>query len=670
MIHLSGISKSFGARTLFNGLDWHIKKNEQIGLVGPNGAGKTTLLRIVAGEIASDDGTVSAARATTIGYLPQELVAIRGTTVRQEARRGLQTVLDVGKALSELESRLASPSRDGGADGGHAEDLDGLMKRYGELQARFEMLGGFRVDSQVEEVLDGLGFRAADFDRDCGELSGGWQMRVALARLLLMRPGVLLLDEPTNHLDLESVEWLEAFLKGHGGSLVLISHDRMFLDRLCTHIAELSSASFELYTGNFEAYLEQAAQRQALLERQHKNQARKRAEMSRFIDRFRYKATKARQVQSRIRLMEKLEHVELKRADATIHFTLPEPVRCGRVVLELDNIEQAYGDQVIYSGLDVTLTRGRKIVLVGPNGAGKSTLLKLMAGVVPYRRGRRELGHRVHPYYFAQHQIDALDMRRTLFEEACTGATGQTPLQVRSILGAFLFSGEDINKGVAVLSGGEKNRLALAKMLMAAANVLLLDEPTTHLDMASRAVLEAAIASYSGTVVMISHDRHFIDAIVDEVWEVRDGCIVPHLGNYSDYQRRRESGDVPEPIPTRADPSGGASPNAPSDLDAAAGNRGRRRKTKDEKRREAVDRQARAARTRDVRVRVDRAEASAQGLEARLSELRALQADPEHYADPQAVGAIARQVASAEAELAAAYVEWEAASIQLEELGG
>ncbi|MCA9548290.1 MAG: ABC-F family ATP-binding cassette domain-containing protein, partial [Myxococcales bacterium] len=419
------------------------------GLVGPNGAGKSTLVKIITGEVVPDFGDVRIARGLTVGYLPQEIAQLAGRSVREEAREGLRGLLEMGERVRAMEHALA------GARGAEAERL---MGEYGELQARFEAAGGFALEHKVEEVLSGLGFKADRFDVDCGTLSGGWQMRVALARLLLMRPDVLLLDEPTNHLDLESVVWLEQFLQQYPGSLVFISHDRWFLNRIATHIAELGTGGVRVYTGDFDAYVDQAAAERALLERQLKNQKRQVAQLERFIDRFRYKASKARQVQSRLKALEKLDRVELAADRRTVRIQLPEPPKSGRVVLTLRNIHKRYGDNPIYAGLDCELIRGRHIALVGSNGAGKTTLLKIMAGVLEPDSGHREPGFQARPYYFAQHQVEVLDERDTVLTSVGEVVDGLSPTALRAALGAFLFSETDVDKTIGVLSGGERNR--------------------------------------------------------------------------------------------------------------------------------------------------------------------------------------------------------------------
>ena len=661
MIHLKSISKRYGPKVLFEDVDWHIKPAQRVGLIGPNGAGKSTLMRIIMGRLAPDGGEIAVTRGVTVGYLPQEVATLVGTTVREEARKGIAPVLAVQAEIRALEARMATAA---------PADAEAMMDDYAALQARFERLDGFRAESRVEEILQGLGFTSDRFDVDCGTLSGGWQMRVVLARLLLQRPDVLLLDEPTNHLDLESVVWLEGFLDRFPGSLVFISHDRRFLDRLSSHIAELSSSGLRVYTGDFDSYLVQVEQERDLAERQAKNQQRRIAELERFIDRFRYKASKASQVQSRVKMLQKMDRVDTHQDERTISIRLPEPPKSGQVVLTLEDIRKAYGDNEIYRGLDVELLRGKHVALVGPNGAGKSTLLKLFAGVTPYQHGTRELGFGARLYYFAQHQVEVLHPGNTVLQEV-EADIDLPPAKIRSVLGAFLFGEDDVDKKVAVLSGGEKNRLALVKMLLTPANVLLLDEPTNHLDMASRAVLEAAVADYSGTVVIISHDRHFIDAVCDEVWEVKDGRITPFLGTYTDYQDTLARGPLPEPLPLhgqyhrRRAPQPKSTPETDPDTPIEG-----RPRTRDEKRRAAQQRQERNRKLAPLKAAVQKTEKQVADLEGKIDTLRTEQADPAHYDDPDRVQTVAREVADLESTLADAYEAWEAAGVALEEAQG
>ncbi|MGH7310720.1 MAG: ABC-F family ATP-binding cassette domain-containing protein, partial [Candidatus Rokuibacteriota bacterium] len=523
LVQLERISKAYGGQSLFRGLDWRLVAGERIGLVGPNGAGKTTLCRILAGLEDADEGRVSRAREASVGYLPQEVGGTASGSVLGTALGGFEDVWQLERDMEEIAAALTT-----------APD-DALTARYGELQHRFEALGGYRLETQARTILGGLGFAASELSRPLAEFSGGWRMRAALARLLLLRPGLLLLDEPTNHLDLESLAWLEDFLVTYPGTVVVVSHDRYFLNRMVSSIAELGPEGLALYQGSYDDYLVEREARRELLEAQARNQAKRVAEIERFIERFRYKATKARQVQSRIKMLGRMERVAVRAEDRRIRFVLPEPPRTGRRVAHLASVHKAYGDLVVYAGVDFDVERGERVALVGVNGAGKSTLLKMLAGVLPFERGERTLGAHVTVHYYAQHQLDALDPARTVLEELAAVAPETGHTRLRTILGTFLFSGEDVDKRVGVLSGGEKARLALARMLARPATLLCLDEPTNHLDLASREVLEEALASFSGTIVFISHDRYFINRIATNVVEVAAGRLSTHLGDYDSY---------------------------------------------------------------------------------------------------------------------------------------
>ena len=529
MVHLDGVSKAYGERVLFRDTTWQLGERERIGLVGPNGVGKTTLCRILAGLEVPDAGRVSRARETTVGYLPQEAAGeARGGSVLGEVLSGFPEVWEVERQLDDLGVRLREAPE------------DALTARYGDLQHRFEALGGYRLETEARVVLSGLGFPAADLPRPLAEFSGGWRMRAALARLLLQRPALLLLDEPTNHLDLESLTWLENYLDAYDGTVVVVSHDRYFLNRMVTAVAELSPAGLLVCPGDYDDFLAQRAARQALLEARARNQAKRVAEIERFIERFRYKATKARQVQSRIKMLERLDRVEVEGSARRIRFAFPTPPRTGRLVVQLRGVHKAYGPKVVYAGVDLDIERGDRIALVGPNGAGKSTLLRILAGVLQPDRGERVLGAHATAHYYAQHQLDALDPARTALEEMEAAAPETDRTRLRTLLGAFLFSGDAVDKRVAVLSGGEKARLALARMLARPAPFLCLDEPTNHLDLASRAVLEEALTEFTGTMIFISHDRYFINRLATKVVEVRDGRLVTHLGGYDDYRAALE----------------------------------------------------------------------------------------------------------------------------------
>ncbi|MEX2147244.1 MAG: ABC-F family ATP-binding cassette domain-containing protein, partial [Candidatus Rokuibacteriota bacterium] len=541
------MSKGYGGQTVLREVTWRIAERERIGLVGPNGAGKTTMCRILAGIEEPDEGRVSRPRHVTVGYLAQEVAGSTAGSVLAEALGGFEDVWTIEREMEEVAAALeGSPT-------------EALTERYGELQHRFDALGGYRLETAARSILTGLGFTTADLARPLAEFSGGWRMRAALARLLLMAPSLLLLDEPTNHLDLESLGWLENFLAGYDGTVVVVSHDRYFLNRMVTSIADLSPAGITVYPGDYDEYLVEREARKQLLEAQARNQAKRIAEIERFIDRFRYQATKARQVQSRIKMLDKVERIELDGVTRRIHFAFPEPPRTGRRVASLRGIHKAYGTNVVYDGMQFEVERGDRVALVGDNGAGKSTLLKILAGTLPFDRGERALGPHVAVHYYAQHQLDALTAGNTVLEEIIAAAPQLPHTRLRAILGAFLFSGDAVDKQVTVLSGGEKARLALAKMLVRPAALLCLDEPTNHLDLGSREVLENALAVFPGTIVFISHDRYFINAISTSIVEVAHGVLTRYLGSYDDYLAAKAlPASAPPPV------SAAASARAPS----------------------------------------------------------------------------------------------------------
>jgi ATP-binding cassette, subfamily F, member 3 len=550
VIQLESVSKAYGGQPVFRDVTWRIADRERIGLVGPNGAGKTTLCRILAGFEEPDSGHVSRPRATTVGYLPQEAAGTVSGSVLGEALSGFEPVWALEREMEDVARALESaPS-------------DALTARYGDLQHRFEALGGYRLETQARAILTGLGFAVTDFARPVGEFSGGWRMRAALARLLLLAPSLLLLDEPTNHLDLESLAWLEDFLADYDGTVVVVSHDRYFLNRMVTSIADLQPDGLVLYPGDYDDFLVEREARRELLEAQARNQAKRIAEIERFIERFRYQASKARQVQSRVKMLQKVERIALDAGPRRIHFAFPEPPRTGRRVAALRGVRKAYGANVVYAGVDFEVERGERVALVGENGAGKSTLLKILAGMLPLDGGERTLGAHVAVHYYAQHQLDALRPDNTALEEMIEVAPMLPHTRLRTILGAFLFSGDAVDKKVAVLSGGEKARLALGKMLVRPAALLCLDEPTNHLDLASREVLEAALAGFPGTIVFISHDRYFINRIATAVVEVAHGTLTRYLGSYDDYIAAKAAGVGGVPTSASPEPRQNASGSA------------------------------------------------------------------------------------------------------------
>jgi ATP-binding cassette subfamily F protein 3 len=660
MIQAEGIGKGYGGRVLFRDLTWHIRGGGRIGLVGPNGAGKTTLCRILAGLEGPDAGVVRRPRACTIGYLAQEVEVGPEGSVLGHVLDGFPEVRRLEEEMAALASRMAAAAEGGGPSG--EEIAADLTRRYGELQHRYEALGGYRLETDARAILGGLGFAPDEVQRPLATFSGGWRMRAALARLLLARPDLLLLDEPTNHLDLEALAWLEDFLAAHPGTLILVSHDRHFLNRMADEIAELEQGSFTCYPGTYDDYLEQKAARAELLEATRKQQAKRAAEIQRFIERFRYKATKARQVQSRVKALAKMTRVEAGRAPKRIHFHFPQPPRGGQVVCALRGLHKAYGETVVYAGADLTVARGDRIALVGPNGAGKSTLLKILSGVLPFERGERALGHNVSVHYYAQHQLDQLAPANTVLQELEAAAPDEPGERLRGILGAFLFSGDDVEKKVAVLSGGERARLALAKMLVRPANFLCLDEPTNHLDLPAREVLEAALAHFEGTIVCISHDRYFMNRLATQVVEVKGGRLRAFPGDYDAYLDRvgREAvagaggGGAPGAAP-------GADGNGAGPGPAAAPPVGRRA----ERRARAEALQARGRALRPLRDRLQAVEAEIHELEAHLGALAHAMADPGLYKTGDRAREAAHEKRAAEARLGELLAEWEDLSHQL-----
>ncbi|TDR93615.1 ribosomal protection-like ABC-F family protein [Enterovirga rhinocerotis] len=527
MIRLDSISKQNGHQILFIEASAALFKGEKVGLVGPNGAGKSTLFRMIAGEDVPDEGQVSTDRGITIGYFDQNVGEMAGRSAVAEVMDGAGPVSEVAAELAELEGALADPDR--------ADEMEALIERFGEVQGRFEELGGYALEGRAREVLSGLSFSPAMMDGDVGALSGGWKMRVALARILLMRPDVMLLDEPSNHLDLESLIWLEDFLKGYDGALMMTSHDREFMNRIVTKIVEIDAGTLTTYGGDYGFYEDQRALAEKQMQAQYERQQAMLAKEIKFIERFKARASHASQVQSRVKKLEKIERVEPPRRRQTIEFDFPPAPRSGDEVVTLRSVAKAYGDRVIYDGLDLRIARRERWCVMGVNGAGKSTLLRLVTGSAAPDSGKVTLGGSVKLGYFAQHAMELLDAELSVFETLDNTFPQAGQGSLRALAGAFGFSGDDVEKPVRVLSGGEKARLVMALMLYDPPNFLVLDEPTNHLDMATKQMLIRALASYEGTMLFVSHDRHFLAALSNRVLELTPEGVRHYGGGYTEY---------------------------------------------------------------------------------------------------------------------------------------
>ena len=656
MIQLSSLSKRFGERVLLDHVTWHVGDRDRIGLCGPNGAGKTTLLRILAGLDEADGGEVIRPTALTFGYLPQDGLQHAGRTVFAEACEALRPLLDLKAEMHDLEHRLADETVP-------AEAHAALLERYSAAQERFRIGDGYSIELRVATILRGLGFTPADFELPAEHLSGGWQMRLALAKLLLREPGLLLLDEPTNHLDLEARNWLEEYLSRYPHAVILVSHDRYFLDAVVERIADLSLRTITDYVCNYSQYLVQRHERVERLREAKKRQDEEIARVQEFIDRFRYKATKAAQVQSRVKMLEKIERIEVPAERKRIHFQFPPAVKSGRVVLELKGLRKTYGPKVVLAGVDLHIERGDRVALVGPNGAGKSTLMRMLAGVEPPDAGTRIEGHQVVMQYFAQDEATRLDPGLTVYETLSAGSPMQMVPAIRNILGGFLFAGDDVYKKAGVLSGGERTRLAVARMLLLPSNTLVLDEPTNHLDLDSKDVLLDALEDYGGTMLFVSHDRYFVERLATKVVEVGGGRAELYPGTYAEFLWRKAQGvsAAPAVAAAKARPAGArAAAPAPPIVDKATEHDARKREAADRKKRERAL-QALGARIAALEARIADRENAVKAAEAAMTA-------PGFYDDREAAKAVLDQHQALMWEVGELLAQWEMLQAEAEEM--
>jgi ATP-binding cassette subfamily F protein 3 len=633
MLQIADAAKHFGGRTLFAHADLLIPDRGRFGLVGKNGSGKTTLLRILAGVETLDGGKRVQSKDLTVGYLPQEGLHFAGRTLLEECRSVFAGLMAVEEELLALEGRLE-----------HTDDLS-EFERYAELQHQFQVGGGPSLEARIGTILAGLAFSAEDQQRRCEEFSGGWQMRIALAKLLLMEPQVLLLDEPTNHLDLETRNWLEEYLARYPNACMLVSHDRYFLDAVVERVVDVAQGKVTVYTGNYTSFLRQKEERLAQIQAAYNNQKERREQLEVFINKFRYTATKAAQVQSRIKELERMPEIEIPPAEETIHFSFPQPRPSGRRVLELRRVSKSYGAKHVFENLDLVLERGDRIGLIGQNGAGKSTLLRLLAGAEAMDGGERVVGHQVTLDYFAQDQYKALDPERRILDDLTEVSPALMVPQLRNLLGSFLFHGDDVYKRIGVLSGGERNRYALARMLLQPSNCLLLDEPTNHLDLQAKEVLLEALQAYAGTVIFVSHDRAFIDGLANRIVHVTPresgGGVEVYPGNYEEYryhlaQAEREAGP-------RGEASGDAAAAAAPD-----GGDGRGKKKR-------VNPQRKQA----LRNEIAALEAAIAAVEAEIQASEGAMAEQENYRDAAGAQALMGRYQAQQERRAVLLAEWE-----------
>lgn len=648
MISLNNISKQFGGKSLFHDVSIHIGKGDRVALVGPNGAGKSTLMKIIVGHLSADSGTIAQSRFNTAGYLPQDGIYHSGKTLFDEVAAVFKDIHSLQERMTEIFQELQELSEEGSTN---SLEIAELVEELGKAQHTIEHHNGYTIEARIKQILFGLGFTESDLKRTTDEFSGGWQMRIEIAKLLLMEPTILLLDEPTNHLDIDSLEWLETYLQSYQGAIVLVSHDSRFLDNLVTKIVEISMGNVVQYTGNFSSYIKQKERRDEQIRIAYEQQQKLIEKTERFIGRYRYDKKRAKLVQSRLKMLEKMKLIEIEHDDKTISFDFPESPRSGRVVMELNSLTKAYGSNIVFKNTSLRIDRGDKIALLGINGSGKSTLARIIADIEPFQEGECKPGHNVMISYFAQNMADAMNPDRTVLETVDSTAPSASSQALRTMLGCFLFSGDDVFKPVSVLSGGEKSRLALARMLLIPANFLIFDEPTNHLDAQSKAVLQRSLQKFAGSYLIISHDRDFLAPLINKVMYLKNGTVTLYPGTVDDYLFRAKQED-----------NGGYQP------EHLAKNKPSQNFEKTKKRKAAEQRQELYRHLKPLRDARNSIEAEIVRAEERKVEIEAAFADTKTYEDEKFIQTLHIEHDKIASQLKALYDQWIEIEGKIEEI--